>query len=335
MDRDVEKRVERAMARVRKDHGADAIMRLGDGDLPEVSVLSTGSLKLNRATGIGGYPRGRIVEVMGPESAGKTTLALHAVAQQQRSGGAAAVVDAEHALDLGYARALGVDVGSLLLSQPGCGEEGLDIVETLVDEGVGLVVVDSVAALTPRAEIEGEMGDAHLGVHARLMSQAMRKLCAMTARTGAIVMFVNQLRHKIGVMFGSPETTTGGNALKFYASMRLDVRRKGFVKERGGKDEEDDKVGSAVEVKVVKNKLAPPFQVAELDVIWGHGIDVAGELLSVGVDVGAVEKSGNWFSFNEQKLGNGFRAARDVIAADEALAARISAQVEAAWRSTT
>ena len=292
---------------IEKQFGKGAIMRLGAGDTPrpEIGVISTGSLGLDIALGTGGLPRGRMVEVYGPESSGKTTLALHVLAEAQRAGGVCAFIDAEHALDLGYARKLGVRTEDLLLSQPDCGEQALEITDMLVhSEAVDVIVIDSVAALVPRAELEGEMGDSHVGLHARLMSQALRKLTGATARGRTIVLFINQLRMKIGVMFGSPETTTGGNALKFYASVRLDVRRIGALKDG------EQIVGNRTRVKVVKNKLAAPFRETEFDVAYGQGISRTGEAIDLGVEAGILEKSGAWIAYGGERLGNGREAAR-------------------------
>ena len=298
------------VAAVEKQFGKGAVMTLGDDEEVEpVSAISTGSLALDLATGIGGIPRGRIVEIYGPESSGKTTLALHAIAQAQRAGGTAAFIDAEHALDVAYARGVGVETEKLLISQPDTGEQALDITEMLVRSGaVDLVVIDSVAALTPKAEIEGEMGDSHMGLQARLMSQALRKLTAVAYRGGTSLVFLNQLRQKIGVTFGSPETTTGGNALKFYASMRFDVRRIGQVKVG------DEPVGGRTRVKVAKNKCAPPFCEAEFEIRWGVGIDTMSELLDLGIARGLVDKSGNHLSFAGSPLGNGRERSRDTLA---------------------
>jgi recombination protein RecA len=298
------------IANVEKQFGKGAIMSLGDeADIEPIATIRTGSLALDLATGIGGYPRGRVVEVYGPESSGKTTLALHAIAEAQRAGGICAFIDAEHALDVAYARIIGVETDKLLVSQPDTGEQALDICEMLVRSGaVDLIVVDSVAALTPRAELEGEMGDSHMGLQARLMSQALRKLTAISHRTGTTLMFINQLRQKIGVTFGSPETTTGGNALKFYASMRLDVRRIGQVKIG------DAPVGGRTRVKLAKNKCAPPFCEAEFDIRWGAGVDPMGELIDLGVTRGLIDKSGNHLNFAGAPLGNGRERSRDSLA---------------------
>jgi recombination protein RecA len=298
------------VATVEKQFGKGAIMSLGDGGAVEpVATIGTGSLALDLATGVGGYPRGRVVEVYGPESSGKTTLALHAIAEAQRMGGVCAFIDAEHAIDVNYARSIGVETDKLLVSQPDTGEQALEICEMLVRSGaVDLVVVDSVAALTPKAEIEGEMGDSHVGLQARLMSQALRKLTGVTYRTGTTLMFINQLRQKIGVMFGSPETTTGGNALKFYASMRIDVRRIGQVKVG------DEIVGGRTRVKLAKNKCAPPFTEAEFEIRYGTGVDNLGEMIDLGVDRGLIDKSGNHMSFAGTALGNGRERSRQALA---------------------
>ena len=293
---------------IEKQFGKGSIMALGDEESVDLPVISSGSLAIDDALGIGGYPRGRIVEIFGPESSGKTTLTLHAMCEAQRAGGVAAFIDAEHAFDVTYARAVGVDTERLLVSQPDSGEQALDIVETLTRSGaVDIVVVDSVAALTPKAEIEGDMGDAHMGLQARLMSQALRKLTAVAHKTGTLLVFINQLRQKIGVTFGNPETTTGGNALKFYASVRLDVRRVGPVKVS------EESVGSRTRVKIVKNKCAPPFREAEFDIRWGIGIDSAGDLLDYATALGVVEKSGAHLSFAGEHLGQGRERARDSI----------------------
>jgi recombination protein RecA len=300
------------IATVEKQFGKGAVMTLGDDEDPEpVATIPTGSLALDLATGVGGYPRGRVVEIYGPESSGKTTLALHAIAEAQKTSGIAAFIDAEHALDIAYARALGVETDKLLISQPDTGEQALDITEMLVRSGaIDIVVIDSVAALTPKAELEGEMGDAHMGLQARLMSQALRKLTAAAYRGSTTLMFLNQLRQKIGVTFGSPETTTGGNALKFYASMRFDVRRIGQVKVG------DEPVGGRTRVKIAKNKCAPPFTEAEFEIRWGHGVDSVGELLDLGLLRGLVERSGNHLSFAGTPLGNGRERSRETLAAN-------------------
>jgi len=313
------KAVASALATIEKQFGKGAIMRLGDQKAVEsLPVIPTGSLFLDRALGVGGYPQGRVVEIFGPESSGKTTLALHAIAEVQKQGGVAAFIDAEHALDVPYAARLGVTTDDLLVSQPDNGEQALEILDVLVRSGgVSLIVVDSVAALVPRAEIEGEMGDAHMGLQARLMSQAMRKLTAQVARQNATILFINQLRHKIGVMFGSPETTTGGNALKFYASMRLDIRRIGAVKKG------DEILGNRTRVKVVKNKLAPPFRSVEFDILYGRGICRVSEVLDLALNHGVVEKSGSWFSCGEERLGQGREGVREALIANADLLSRI------------
>ena len=298
MDR--ERAVEQAISQIEKQFGRGSIMKMGEERVIDIPAISTGSLALDIALGIGGVPRGRVLEVFGPESSGKTTLALHIAAEAQVKGGMVAFVDAEHALDVGYARKLGVDVDSLLVSQPDTGEQALDITEILVRSGgIDVLIVDSVAALVPRAEIEGDMGDSHMGLQARLMSQALRKLTGAISKSKTCVIFINQIRMKIGVMFGNPETTTGGNALKFYATQRLDIRRIGAIKEG------DQIVGNRTRVKVVKNKIAPPFKEAEFDLIYGHGISKEGDILDLGVSLEIVEKNGAWFSFGEERIGQG------------------------------
>ena len=299
MDRN--KALDAALGQIERAYGKGSIMKLGENNMPtDTEAISTGSLGLDIALGVGGLPRGRVVEIYGPESSGKTTLALHAVAEAQRSGGTCAFIDAEHALDPIYAAKLGVDVGELLISQPDAGEQALEIADTLVRSGaIDVIVIDSVAALVPRAELEGEMGDTHVGLQARLMSQALRKLTGSIARSRCLIVFINQIRMKIGVMFGSPETTTGGNALKFYASVRLDIRRIGAIKDR------DEVVGNQTRVKVVKNKLAPPFKAVEFDIMYGEGISKTGELIDLGVKANIVEKSGSWFSYGDQRIGQG------------------------------
>ena len=309
MDTPKDKAIAAALGEIEKQFGKGAIMRLGAGDAPvDVPVVSTGSLGLDIALGTGGLPRGRIVEIYGPESSGKTTLALHVIAEAQRAGGVVAFIDAEHALDTGYARKLGVRTEDLLLSQPDYGEQALEITDLLVrSEAVDVIVIDSVAALVPKAELEGEMGDSHMGLQARLMSQALRKLTGACARGRCLVVFINQLRMKIGVMFGNPETTTGGNALKFYASVRLDVRRIGALKDG------DQVIGNRTRVKVVKNKLAAPFRETEFDLAYGQGISRAGEIIDLGVDAGVLDKSGAWISYGGERLGNGRDAARQYL----------------------
>jgi recombination protein RecA len=323
MDR--KKALEAALSQIDRAFGKGSVMKLGANQkVAEIESVSTGSLGLDIALGIGGLPRGRVVEVYGPESSGKTTLALHIVAEAQKAGGVAAFVDAEHALDIGYAKKLGVDIAELLVSQPDTGEQALEITDTLVRSGaVDIVVVDSVAALTPKAEIEGEMGDSLPGLQARLMSQALRKLTASISRSNTIVLFINQIRMKIGVMFGNPETTTGGNALKFYSSVRLDIRRIGAIKEK------DDVVGSQTRVKVVKNKVAPPFRQVEFDIMYGSGISKTGELIDLGSKAGIVEKSGSWFSYDNQRIGQGRENAKAFLAENPDIAAKIEAAVRA------
>jgi recombination protein RecA len=318
-----DKAIELAVSTIEKQFGKGSIMRLGEEMAPpEVKVVPTGSLALDIALGVGGLPRGRIVEVYGPESSGKTTLALHAVAQAQRAGGICAFVDAEHALDVGYARKLGVRTDDLLVSQPDCGEQALEITEMLVRSGaVDVVIVDSVAALTPKAELEGEMGDAHVGLQARLMSQALRKLTGTIAKSNTLVIFINQIRMKIGVMFGNPETTTGGNALKFYASVRMDIRRIGALKDG------EKVVGNRTRVKVVKNKMAPPFREVEFDILYGEGISHEGDLVDLGAECGAVEKSGAWFAFEGERIGQGRENAKQYLREHPDVARRIEGKV--------
>jgi recombination protein RecA len=315
---DKTKALDAALSQIERAFGKGSIMRLGQGQAVEIETVPTGSLGLDIALGVGGLPRGRIVEIYGPESSGKTTLALHTVAEAQKRGGVCAFIDAEHALDPVYARKLGVNLQDLLISQPDAGEQALEICDTLVRSGaVDVLVVDSVAALTPRAELEGEMGDSLPGMQARLMSQALRKLTASISKSKTMVIFINQIRMKIGVMFGSPETTTGGNALKFYASVRLDIRRIGAIKQR------EDIVGNQTRVKVVKNKLAPPFKEVEFDIMYGEGISKLGELVDLGVKVGIVEKSGAWFSYNSQRLGQGRENAKQFLRENAHLANEI------------
>jgi recombination protein RecA len=323
---DKQKALDSALAQIERAFGKGSIMKLGARDAAmDIEAISTGSLGLDIALGIGGLPKGRVIEIYGPESSGKTTLALHVIAEEQKKGGICAFVDAEHALDPGYARKLGVDVDELLISQPDAGEQALEITETLVRSGaVSVVVVDSVAALTPKSELEGDMGDATVGAQARLMSQAMRKLTAAISRSRCMVIFINQIRQKIGVMFGNPETTTGGNALKFYASVRLDIRRIGAIKDR------DEVVGNTTRVKVVKNKVAPPFRQVEFDIMYGEGISKMGELLDLGVKAGVVEKSGSWFSFADQRIGQGRENAKTFLRENPDVAATIEERIRTA-----
>jgi len=323
---DKQKALDSALAQIERQFGKGSIMRLGaDNPVAEIEATSTGSLGLDIALGIGGLPKGRIIEIYGPESSGKTTLTLHVLAEEQKKGGICAFVDAEHALDPQYAKRLGVNLDDLLISQPDTGEQALEIVDTLIRSGaVSLVVVDSVAALTPRSELEGDMGDSSVGVHARLMSQAMRKLTGSISRSNCMVIFINQIRMKIGVMFGSPETTTGGNALKFYASVRLDIRRIGAVKDR------DEIVGNATRVKVVKNKVAPPFKQVEFDIMYGEGISKTGELLDIGVKAGVVEKSGSWYSYGDERIGQGRENAKIFLKANPKVANEIEDKIRAA-----
>lgn len=319
------KALEMAMAHLEKDFGTGTIMRLGDDAVQNVEVVSTGSIGLDFALGIGGVPRGRITEIYGPESSGKTTLAIHVIAEAQKQGGICAIIDAEHAFDRFYAEKLGVDVNNLWIAQPDNGEQALDIAEQLINSGaIDVLVIDSVAALTPKAEIEGEMGDKNVGLHARLMSQAMRKLTGTISRTRTCCIFINQIREKIGMMFGNPETTTGGNALKFYASVRIDIRPSSFIKDG------DKSIGRLAKVKVVKNKMAPPFMKAEFELMFGEGISKAGEIIDMAVDLGIVKKSGAWFSYNGNKLGQGREAVKKVIQDNAELSAELEQKVRAA-----
>ena len=323
---DKQKALDSALAQIERQFGKGSIMKLGaDNPIQEIEATSTGSLSLDIALGIGGLPKGRIIEIYGPESSGKTTLTLHCIAEEQKKGGVCAFVDAEHAMDPQYARKLGVNLDELLISQPDTGEQALEITDTLVRSGaVNMVVVDSVAALTPKSELEGEMGDSSVGVHARLMSQAMRKLTGSISRSNCMVIFINQIRMKIGVMFGSPETTTGGNALKFYSSVRLDIRRIGSIKDR------DEVVGNATRVKVVKNKVAPPFKQVEFDIMYGEGISKTGELLDLGVKAGVVEKSGSWYSYGDESIGQGRENAKTFLKENKRVALEIEDRIRAA-----
>jgi len=316
------KALEAALSQIDRSYGKGSIMRLGQREVVEAEVIPTGSLGLDIALGIGGFPKGRIIEIYGPESSGKTTLALHAVAEAQKQGGTCAFVDAEHALDPTYAKKLGVNLDDLLISQPDTGEQALEIADTLVRSGaVDVLVVDSVAALVPKAELEGDMGDSHMGLQARLMSQALRKLAGSISKTGCMVIFINQIRQKIGVMFGNPETTTGGNALKFYASIRLDIRRIGAIKDK------DQVVGNQTRVKVVKNKMAPPFKVVDFDIMYGEGVSKMGELIDLGVKAGVIEKSGSWYSYGTQRLAQGKEAVRQHLKENPSMAQEIERQV--------
>ncbi len=319
------KALQATLDKIEKDFGKGTIMKLGDQPKWDVSVIPSGSIALDYALGIGGYPRGRVVEIYGPESSGKTTLAIHAIAEAQKLGGIAAIIDAEHAFDRNYARQLGVNVDTLLISQPDNGEQALEVTDHLIRSGaIDIVVIDSVAALTPKAEIEGEMGDSKMGLQARLMSQALRKLTANISKTNTCCIFINQLREKIGVMFGNPETTTGGNALKFYASVRVDVRRTTQLKDG------EDATGNHVRVKVVKNKMAPPFRKAEFDIIFGEGISLLGELIDLGVEFDIIKKSGSWFSYGETKIGQGRDAVKQILKDNPELKEEIEARVRAA-----
>ena len=313
-----------AISRIERDHGKGAIMRLGESGNMNVSAVPTGSLTLDIALGIGGIPKGRITEIYGPESSGKTTLALHVIAEVQKAGGNAAFIDAEHALDPIYAKKLGVDINDLLVSQPDCGEQALEIAEALVNSGaIDIIVVDSVAALVPKQEIDGEMGASHVGVQARLMSQAMRKLSGVIAKSNCVVIFINQLREKVGVMYGNPEVTTGGRALKFYASVRIDIRKTESLKNAG------EVYGNRVKCKVVKNKVAPPFRIAEFDILYGKGISKASEILDIGVSLGVIEKSGSWFSYDGQRIGQGRDNARQYIESEPELLQKLSDTIRA------
>jgi len=311
--------------KIEKNFGKGTIMKLGDSPIDIIESISTGSIGLDNALGIGGLPKGRVIEIYGPESSGKTTLSIHAIAEAQRRGGIAAFIDAEHAFDMGYAKKLGVDVENLLISQPDNGEQALEITENLIRSGaIDIIVIDSVAALTPKSEIEGEMGDSKMGLHARLMSQALRKLTSTISRTGCCCIFINQLREKIGVMFGNPETTTGGNALKFYASVRLDIRRIGQIKDG------ENIVGNRTKVKIVKNKVSPPFKIAEFDIMYGEGISKTGEIVDLGVDNNIIKKSGSWFSYGDTKLGQGRDAVKVLLNDNPELADEIEAKIREA-----
>ncbi len=319
---DKNKALETALSQIEKTFGKGSIMKLGDNKMEAIEATSTGSLGLDIALGIGGVPRGRIIEIFGPESSGKTTLTLHIVAEAQKKGGVCAFVDAEHALDPIYAKKLGVNIDELLISQPDTGEQALEITDTLVRSGaVDVVVVDSVAALVPKAELDGDMGDSHMGLQARLMSQALRKLTGSISRTNCTVIFINQIRQKIGVMFGNPETTTGGNALKFYASVRLDIRRIGAIKDK------EEVIGNQTRVKIVKNKVAPPFRVVDFDIMYGEGISKTGELIDLGVKAGIIEKSGSWFSYKDQRIGQGKENAKQFLKDNAKVADEVESKI--------
>jgi len=321
------KALQAAMDKIEKNFGKGSIMKLGDDNFEEVEVIPTGSVGLNAALGVGGFPRGRIIEIYGPESSGKTTLAIHAIAEAQKMGGIAAIIDAEHAFDRFYAQKLGVDIDNLLISQPDCGEQALEIAEQLIrSSAIDIIVIDSVAALTPKAEIEGEMGDNKVGLQARLMSQALRKLTSAISKTKTTCIFINQLREKIGIMFGNPETTTGGNALKFYASVRLDIRRVSQLKDG------EEAVGNSVRVKVVKNKVAPPFRKAEFDIMFGEGISRTGEIVDLGVQYGVIKKSGSFFSYNDTKLAQGRDRTKALIADNPELAEELEMKIAEAMK---
>lgn len=312
-----------AISKIEKNYGKGSIMKLGDRAVEQVDTISTGSIALDSALGVGGFPKGRIIEIYGPESSGKTTLAIHAIAESQKNGGLAAFIDAEHAFDSNYAKKLGVDVDNLYISQPDNGEQALEIADNLISSGaVDIIVIDSVAALTPKSEIDGEMGDSKMGLHARLMSQALRKMTATISKTKCCCIFINQLRDKIGVMFGSPETTTGGNALKFYSSIRLDIRRIQAIKDG------ETNIGNRVRVKIVKNKVAPPFRQVEFDLLFGQGISKMGEMVDIGVDAGILKKSGSWFSYGETRLGQGREAVKQLLADNPELQEEIIAQIK-------
>ena len=313
------------MDKIEKDFGKGSIMKMGSKGIEEVAVIPSGSISLDQALGVGGYPKGRVIEIFGPESSGKTTLAIHAIAQAQKAGGIAAFIDAEHAFDSFYAKKLGVDIDNLIISQPDNGEQALEIADSLIrSSAIDIVVIDSVAALTPKAEIEGDMGDSKMGLQARLMSQALRKLTGSISKTKTVCIFINQLRDKIGVVYGNPETTTGGNALKFYASVRIDIRKASSIKDG------DEQLGVRAKVKVVKNKVAPPFRRAEFDIMFGEGISLIGEIIDLGVDYNIIKKSGSWFSYGDTKLGQGRDAVKELLKNDTELAAEIEAKVRQA-----
>ena len=316
------------MAKIEKDFGKGSIMRMSSETVSDIPVIPTGSITLDAALGVGGYPKGRVIEIFGPESSGKTTLAIHAIAEAQKEGGIAAFIDAEHAFDSSYAQRLGVDIDNLLIAQPDNGEQALEIADSLIrSSAIDIIVIDSVAALTPKAEIEGEMGDSKMGLQARLMSQALRKLTSSIAKTKTVCIFINQLRDKIGVVYGNPETTTGGNALKFYASVRIDIRRTAVIKDG------DEQLGTRTKVKVVKNKVAPPFKKAEFDIMFGEGISKIGEIVDLAVDYDIIKKAGSWFSYGDRKIGQGRDAVKDLLATDHELAAEIEAKVREAIKT--
>ncbi len=316
------------MAKIEKDFGKGSIMRMSSETVSDIPVIPTGSITLDAALGVGGYPKGRVIEIFGPESSGKTTLAIHAIAEAQKEGGIAAFIDAEHAFDSSYAQRLGVDIDNLLISQPDNGEQALEIADSLIrSSAIDIIVIDSVAALTPKAEIEGEMGDSKMGLQARLMSQALRKLTSSIAKTKTVCIFINQLRDKIGVVYGNPETTTGGNALKFYASVRIDIRRTAVIKDG------DEQLGTRTKVKVVKNKVAPPFKKAEFDIMFGEGISKIGEIIDLAVDYDIIKKAGSWFSYGDRKIGQGRDAVKDLLATDHELAVEIEAKVREAIKT--
>ena len=322
------KALQLAMEKIEKEHGKGTIMKMGEEKVEDINVIPTGSLGLNLALGVGGYPRGRIIEIYGPESSGKTTLAIHAIAEAQKAGGIAAIIDAEHAFDRFYAEKLGVDIDNLLISQPDSGEQALEVADQLIrSSAIDIIVIDSVAALTPKAELEGDMGENKVGLQARLMSQALRKLTASINKTNTTCIFINQLREKIGVMFGTPETTTGGNALKFYASVRIDIRKSSAIKDG------DNVLGNQTKVKVVKNKVAPPFRRAEFDIMFGEGISLAGEIIDLGVDAGVIKKAGAWFSYNDTKLGQGRDAAKRLIQDNPELLEELQEKIMEALKS--
>ena len=322
------KALQLAMEKIEKEHGKGTIMKMGEEKVEDINVIPTGSLGLNLALGVGGYPRGRIIEIYGPESSGKTTLAIHAIAEAQKAGGIAAIIDAEHAFDRFYAEKLGVDIDNLLISQPDSGEQALEVADQLIrSSAIDIIVIDSVAALTPKAELEGDMGDNKVGLQARLMSQALRKLTASINKTNTTCIFINQLREKIGVMFGTPETTTGGNALKFYASVRIDIRKSSAIKDG------DNVLGNQTKVKVVKNKVAPPFRRAEFDIMFGEGISLAGEIIDLGVESGIIKKAGAWFSYNDTKLGQGRDAAKRLVQDNPELLEELQEKIMEALKS--